>query len=341
MAQTKKCPCKVMQHVLYTCRLFGVIPVTWCHVQDVCTFRLSYVWLVYSVSIMTAMLVHLIVFTDFSKFSKITHITIFLNNVVDLIYLNLVIILCLCNVIRTSSYVKYLNQASRVIREVDMCASVCALLVWVGWLTIGLCCAWIVAHVAVLWFLSVTETDTSSFSALLSKAFQNYTVVFTIFITCVMNTVIGTLACFEKLTRTCLKYTSVHPLKTIVETNNIRDFLGLVKYEICKENHSVPRRLYNLLPGEQVEYLRKLHEDICLAVYQYNCSLNPQLLFGIVSILIILVVQLYSVIVHIGFEEATPETNRIYLLNCMSVVIHSLGLLIIFKNVQQYKNMVI
>lgn len=284
----------------------------------------------------------IIFFCDGSKFLNIKYITVLLNNIMDVLYIGLVIVLIICNAIRCKSFVKYLNQISKVMKEVDLCRSVCSLMVVVGWITIGVCYAWIAVELAVFLFLHISESFNTGygFTFFVSKFIHFYTAVYTIFIVCVMNTIIGTLACFEKLTRSCLRYTAVHPLKTIVETNNFRDFLGIVSYELCKDDHPVPPRLSKLSTAEQVEYLRRLHEDICLVVYQYNSCLNPQLLCGIVIILIILVVQLYSVIVHLGFEASTPQTNAIFVLNCMSVFIHAAGLFVIFRNTQQYKNMV-
>lgn len=340
--ERKPCPCKIMEHILYTSRLFGIVPVTWNHIQDACTYQLSYKWLVYSLCLLIAVLTQLVLFADSNKFTNVKYITVLLNNILDVMYLALVIILALCNVFRCKSFVKYLNQASKVMNEVDLCRSGSTLTVFIGWCTVGGCVGWMFLQTAVLGFLSLSENYSTSntISFAITKLIQNYTAIYTVFIVCIMNTIITTLACFEKLTRSCLKYTPVHPLKSIVETNNIRDFLGIVKYEICKEDHPIPTKLYKLPPAEIVEYLRRLHEDVCLIAYQYNGCLNPQLLCGIVIALIVLIVQMYSVIVHLGFEASTRETNMVFVLNCMTILIHAVGLFIIFKSTQQYKNMV-
>lgn len=339
----KPCPCKVMEHILYISRIFGIVPLTWRHMHDNCTFKLSYLWLMYSICLLIAVATQLAVFTKVSKFTNIKFITVLLNNIVDVMYLVLIIVLIICNILRSKNFVKYFNQVSKVIKEVNMCRSVGNLTIFVGWSTVGSCIGWIVLQTAVLCYLHFSDSYTTTeniISFFLSKFVQSYTAIYAIFIACIMNTIIGTLACFEKLIRSCLKYTPVHPLKTIVETNNIRDFLGVIKYELCKENHPIPIKMSKFSAAELVEYLRRLHEDICLVVYEYNNCLNPQLLCGIVTALIVLIVQLYSVIVHLGFEIATQETSMVFILNCMSVFIHSIGLFIIFKNIQQYKNMV-
>lgn len=338
----KPCPCKVIELILYISRIFGIVPLTWRHVQNNCTFELSYLWLMYTVCLLIIVAIHLIFFAEVSKFTNIKFITVLLNNIVDVMYLALIIVLCVCNILRGKKFAKYFNQMAKVIKEVNMCHSVGSLMIVVGWSTVGICVGWIVVQVGVLCFMHFSDNYSTEnfFSFFFSKFVQSHTAVYAIFIAYVMNTIIGTLACFEKLLRSCLKYTPVHPLKTIVETNNTRDFLGIIKYELCKENHSVPAELSKFTSAELVEYLRKLHEDICLVVYEYNSCLNPQLLCGIVIALIVLIVQLYSVIVHLGFEIATQETSMVFILNCMSVFIHSLGLFVIFKNIQHYKNMV-
>lgn len=338
----KPCPCKVMEHILYISRLFGIIPLKWRHVQDNCTFELSYLWLMYASCIPIAIAVQLIFFIEADKFTNIRFITVLLNNIIDVMYLALTIVLITCNVLRSKNFVKYFNQVSKVIKEVNMCHSVANLMIIVGWSIVGSCIVWILLQNSVICFLYFSDSySTDNFiSFFFTKFIQSHTAVYTVFIACIMNTIAGTLACFEKLTRSCLKYTPVHPLKTIVETNNTRDFLGIIKYEMCKESHLIPTKLSKFSPAELVEYLRKLHEDICLVVYDYNTCLNPQLLCGIVTALIVLIVQLYSVIVHLGFEISTQETSMVFILNCMSVFIHAVGLFIIFKNIQQYKNMV-
>lgn len=342
IANAKLCPCKVMEHILYISRLFGIVSLSWRHGQDNCTFELSYLWLMYNVCLLIGVTTHLIFFAKVSKFTNIKFITVLLSNIIDVMYLALIIVLFICNIFRSKNFVKYFNQMSKVIKEVNMCRSVANLMIFVGWSTVGACVGWIVLQVGVLCFLHYSDNYTTEdfFGFFLSKLVQSHTAVYTIFIACVMNTIIGTLACFEKLLRSCLNYTPVHPLKTIVETNNTRDFLGVIKYELCKDNHTLPAKLSKFSSAELVEYLRRLHEDVCLVVYEYNSCLNPQLLCGIVTALIVLIVQLYSVIVHLGFEVATQETSMVFILNCMSVFIHSIGLFIIFKNVQQYKNMV-
>lgn len=341
-SNTKLCPCKILEHILYISRLFGIIPLRWRHVNDRCTFELSYMWLVYTLCLTIAVLIQLIFFAKVEKFTNIKFITVLLNNIVDVMYLALTIVLIACNLLRGKTFVKYYNQVSKVIKEVNMCHSVGNLMIFIGWGIVGSCIVWILLQCAVFSFLYFSNNYALEdfFGLFFTKFIQSHTAVYTIFIACNMNTIAGTLACFEKLTRSCLKYTPVHPLKTIVETNNLRDFLGIIKYEICKENHPLPIKLSKYSPAELVEYLRKLHEDICLVVYDYNTCLNPQLLCGIVTALIVLIVQLYSVIVHLGFEIATQETSMVFILNCMSVLIHSVGLFIIFKNIQQYKNMV-
>lgn len=341
-SQEKLCVCKIMHHMILICKLFGIIPATTHHMHGVCIFNLSRKWIAYSILLIAIVTAQIAYSMDIRKFAKFKHITILLNDITDIMYSALVIVLNLCNIIRSARSVKYLNLASKVMKEVNLCTSVGQLTIKVGWSIIGMGATMISVQFIALGYMNFSEQYQSNFdlNLFINRAIQNYIVVFVISILCAINIVIGSLACFEKLTRSCLKYSPVHPLKTIVETNNVRNFLGFFKYEICKENHPVPAKLSKLMPAEQVEYLRQLHEDICLAVYEYNSCLSPQLLCTIVTLLIVLIVQLYSVIIYLGFDISTPETCTIHVMNCITVTFTSMGLFFLFKNMQHYKNMV-
>jgi hypothetical protein len=151
---------------------------------------------------------------------------------------------------------------------------------------------------------------------------------------------IGILACFEKLTISCLKYTPVHPMKGINETNNTRDFFGLVTYKLCKEEHPCTGKLAKLPQAEVVEFLRILHEDISLVIYEINDCMNPQFLCHTVVELTVLIVQWYAVIVYMAFTFKAPLASSIHVVNCFFVIMHTLGIFLFLKNAQQLKNMV-
>lgn len=133
----------------------------------------------------------------------------------------------------------------------------------------------------------------------------------------------------------------MHPMKTIVETNNYRDFLGIIQFKVCTEEHLLSERLLKLSQVELLEYLRRLHEDISIATYQFNDYLNPQLLLGVVISLVVLIIHIYSIIIYIGFDiTTTPETDMINILNYLSMIMHTMGPFFLFRAAQHYKNIV-
>lgn len=138
-----------------------------------------------------------------------------------------------------------------------------------------------------------------------------------------------------------LRYVPVHPMKTIVETNNFRDFLGIFQFKVCTEDHTLSKKLQKFTQVELLEYLRRLHEDISIATYQFNEYLNPKLLMAVVISLIVLILHIYSIIIYIGFDiSTTPETDMINILNYVSMIMHTMGPFFLFRAAQQYKNIV-
>lgn len=109
---------------------------------------------------------------------------------------------------------------------------------------------------------------------------------------------------------------------------------------MCKDDHRPPPKFAGMTRAEAVEYLRKIHEEFCMAVYQYNDSVNPQLLLCIVGVLVVTIVQIYSVIIYVGFNISTLETRTIHVLNWMSVVTQTFGFFLVLKSAQIYRNMV-
>lgn len=336
------CVCQVMKPVLNVLRILGTMPITWDHKNGVCTFSFSYKWMCVSILYMTAAIMQLLEYMVFDGMSKNRQIIVHLNDITDIIFCVLIVILSTSNLLKCKAFIKFLNKLQIVVEEIEVCYSARKLIINISHaiLTIGFII--IVIQYSTLLYLDYFESEEPHFgwTVYAKRYMQNCIVVFSVFLLCLINLFISLLACFEKLTISCLKYTPVHPLKAISETNNWRDFLGIYKFQICKEQHSRPTKLLKLTQEEVIEYLRCLHEDICSLMHDYNLCLNPQVLVSFITGLLVLIVQLYSVIIYIAYDISAPEAKSIFILNCLNVAVHALGMFLIFKTFQEYENMV-
>lgn len=336
------CVCEIMKPVLNILRILGTMPITWEHKNEVCTFSFSYKWMCVSLLYMTAVLMQLLQYLVFDGMSQNKQIIIRLSDITDIMFCLLIVILSTSNLLRSRAFIKFLNKLQTVVEEIEVCYSARKLIINISYAILSLGSLIIVIQYSTLFYLDYFESERTHFgwSVYAKRFMQNCILVFSVSLLCLINVLISLLACFEKLTISCLKYTPVHPLKAISETNNWRDFLGVYRFQICKELHTRPTKLLKLTQEEMIEYLRCLHEDICSLMHDYNLCLNPQVLVSFITALLVLIVQLYSVIIYIAYDISSPETKSIFILNCLNVTVHAAGLFLIFKNFQEYENMV-
>ncbi|XP_044270123.1 uncharacterized protein LOC123014891 [Tribolium madens] len=336
------CFCKMLRPLLYVGRFLGFLPLAVEHQGGKCVFKKSITFICLSLVIIGVLAFQVFNSIDFFHLTKTKSLPILLNNITDAIYGVYIIILIAINLYRFPRWVKTLNKFPLVLKEGIFCQSAMKIVQKIVWYILGTTVVAIVFQVSLLTFLHFSQTYQTDFdyNFFINKLLQNISFIFYVIFFTVISIFIGILACFEKLTISCLKYTPVHPMKGINETNNTRDFLGLVTYKLCKEEHPCSGRLAKLPQAEVVEFLRILHEDISLVIYEVNDCLNPQFLCHTVVELTVLIVQWYAVIVYMAFTFKAPLASSIHVVNCFFVVVHTLGIFLFLKNAQQLKNMI-
>lgn len=114
----------------------------------------------------------------------------------------------------------------------------------------------------------------------------------------------------------------------------------MIKYQLCKNKHECGAKLSKLSQPELIEYLRCLHEEISLVMYDINACMNPQFLCHMVVELTVLIVHWYAVIIYMAYDFLTPVASSIHFLNVLFVVLHTFGLFSFLKHAQQLQNMV-
>lgn len=337
------CLCKTISPVLNFTRLAGFLPITWSHQSDgKCIFRASLPWLLYSIFITCLYTFQVFNSVNFGELTAKKSLPILLNDITDAIYGVYIIILTVTNFARYPKWVMALNEMHEIFRDGMFCTSARKVVIKLqyGFIAIHLAMVVFVIIVLSLLHFSVSFQTNFDYNIIINKVLQNVPLLFYIMFFTMAAVFVGILACFEKLTISCLNYTPVHPLKDIDETNNVRDFFGVIDYQICKGHHRSNAVISKLSSPEIVEHLRILHEDISLSIYQMNACMNPQFLFHTVVELTVLIIYWYAVIAYIAYDFKAPLGKTIHVLNCFFVTVHSVALFLFLKNAQQLKNMV-
>lgn len=337
------CLCKTIAPVLYVCRFVGFLPITWTHnANGKCVFARSLVWLLYSFIITSLYVFQVGNSVDFMNLTGKKSLPVLLNDITDAIYGIYIIILTATSFFRYPKWVKTLNEMDEIFRDGIFCNSARKVVTRLQYGFIVIIIGIIVLITTLLSLLHFSDSYKTNFNynIIINKMLQTIPFMFYILFFTMIAVYVGILVCFEKLTISCLKYAPVHPLKDIDETNNMGDFFGIIDYRICKGQHTSNHVLMKLLPPEIVEHLRILHEDISLSIYKMNACMNPQFLFHTVVELTVLIIHWYAVIAYIAYDFESPFGRTIHVLNCLFVIMHTIGLFLFLKNAQHLKNMV-
>ncbi|KAJ8971917.1 hypothetical protein NQ314_000489, partial [Rhamnusium bicolor] len=335
------CLCKTLSPVLQLSRFLGLFPITWIHKDDKCVFKKSLLWSIYTLMITCLYIYQVGSSVDFLNMTKKKSLLILLNNVTNAIYGIYVIILTLISFIGQSKWIKTLNELLPILKNGLFCRSSMKTVIFVQYGFITLLVIVIILEASFLSWLHLSENyHTLGIDIYVNRILQIVQFVFYVLVFTIISMIIGILACFEKLTISALRYVPVHPMKGIDETNNERDFLGIIHYQLCKGEHPCSTKLLKLSCAELVEHLRILHEDISICIYKFNSCLNPQFLFHTVVELAVLIIHWYAVIAYIAYNFKNPYAPTIHVLNCLFVVLHTIGVFLFLKNAQHLKNMV-
>ncbi|CAH0545678.1 unnamed protein product [Brassicogethes aeneus] len=341
-SKNKICFCKSISPVLTVCRFVGIFPGTWTHKDGNCVYEKSWFWMTYSIFIYMLYIFQLLQSVDFPKLTSRKSLPIFLDDITDAIYGIYVIILAVTCFVRFPKWLTTLNKLTVLLKDGLYCQSAKQVVLKLQYCFV---CTQILALTllsSVLAYLHYSDHYKTNFDfrILINKGIQIVPFVLYLQFFTIVAVFIGVLGCFEKLTMSCLKYTPVHPMKGIDESNNVKDFFGFINYEVCKQKHLCNGRLLKLPPPQVVEHLRILHEEISLSTYDMNSCFNPQFLIHAVVELTVLIITWYAVIAYIAYDFKSPYAKTIQILNCGFVTMHTLGLFLFLKNAQELKNMV-
>lgn len=230
--EDKPCACKLTAPLIQVARLWSAIPLTYSHTDQACIFSISHRWMAFSVVQILIILGLLIAYLDFGKLSRNRKvILIYLNDVIVLLYAILSVTIHVFSFIRTTKFVKFLNMLDKVVRELRPCRSVCEHVMKMHYTLTFAAVATVTLQYSTLVYLNYSEEYKTNFdyAFFVMRFIHDLDIFWWAILMCVMNLSIGLSACFEKTTASVLEFAQVHPLKAIVETNNVRDIMGLFK----------------------------------------------------------------------------------------------------------------
>ncbi|XP_074038491.1 uncharacterized protein [Leptinotarsa decemlineata] len=336
------CFCKTIRPILYACRFLGLCPILMSHQDGKCVFRKSWPLYIHSVIVSCYFTYEVVTYLDIDKLTHHKSLLPLLDDITNIIYGCYAVLATMVVLLRIPKHVDTLNQLAVVFRDGVFCHSArkVVLLVQYGIISLVLI-AVLMQGGALLWLHSSASYETNfTIGGMLLRLTQNVTFLFYAQFCTYISVIVGTLACFEKLTLSSLGYIPVHPTEGVDESNNTRSFMGIIPIKLCKGEHPRPVKFSFLNAGGVLEHLRIAHEEISLCIYSYNESMNPFFLLHIIVELVLLIVHWYAVIVFVVYSFNSTEADAIHLLNCLFVLLHTWGLFAFLKNAQHMKNMI-
>lgn len=336
------CLCKTIEPILITVRLLGLCPITWEHENYQCTYKKSLLWTFYTFFISCFYIFVVASAVNFEKITNSKCLIIILSEVTNAINGFYIILLLFVAYLRFPKWIAAFTRLSKALQNGLYCQSARTISIKTQYGYIVLFFVILLVRIAILVGLHVSRSYQISFNYTdflyrgiqdMAYAFQTQFIGFIIFIS-------GTLACFEKLTKNLLRYTSMHPTKNIDASNFSTDFLGVVNFKLCKGTHVASGKIVRETPTYKIEYLRILHEELSLCIYAFNDAMNPQFLLHTVVELTVLIIHWYAVVAYFVYTFKDPAAPAIHVINCYYVFVHSSGLFLFLKNAQLIKNLV-
>lgn len=322
------CLCKSVRTILILCRLFGLCPVSWKHVNECCFFSYSVFWIIYSSCLAIFFIYYLsqTVVTQF-KYSVdrvvVTEYVSAINGNILSLFITAMIVL---NIIRVKKIAAILNKSAELSNYDLLCPSNLKVLkLYQFLLLLSFNIMYVVQYVAIFTLNIMADYDTNwTHERLLLPVLQDTTMLFSIFVGLICHIISTLLTCYEKIMMISLEFVPFHPMPNFDETRENRTLLHFYKYQRCKGCHLKKTTINN--PLQRVEILKQLYKKTRDCVAAANEAFNPQLVAYMILEILSLVLQWFLVITFFTIEHPTPKQYTINFFNWMFVGIHMLNL---------------
>ena len=337
--KTQMCFCRCISPSLTVARVLGFFPIMTYHKNGTCIFQKSNYWICYSV------LVNLMIFVGTGFNTELCYLysggetkSTYLNLtetsiIVNYIYVSL---LMMVNTIQTPSYVKAFNSIAPVIRKGLFCQKIRRIILKTEYILIGLC---LIASssplfvVCYYWIFGYTRYNVTFYLNLL---IHNYTILSHVIHNVVTSILYALLSCLQKMMIIHLNY---RPLRTSDEheLQNKVQILNITISKGCGEDHIDKN---NLKSHEWMDYLRQLHEHVCVIQKKMNNSLNPQLLICLLFECTTIVINCYSLVLFYLYSASRTKSYVMHSINYVFLISHVGGLVTFLNNEQKIENLV-
>lgn len=340
----KFCLCDSLKITLYICRIFGLCPISWKHIEGKCVFSISKIWILYSLLLAGIEIFHFINNALTMKISFVNDrklIIEYISIINDNISTITIVLMMLLNIFRVKKLVKMYNKCSSLSKRDLLCESNLRINKMVHMIfVVAFTILYIVQYVAIFMLNMMDNFDTNwTHTRLLMPIVQNTPLLFSVLvgITCAIFTTM--LTCYEKIMMLHLKFTPVHPMPDFDETCQSSTILGVYTYKKCKNCHKLPNDI-TLNKLQVVEYLKWLHEKIRDCVELANVVFSPHMLVYMTFEIIALVLHWYTVIVYFTTTVPEPTESTVNFFNWLFVTVHSTALFIFLDKAQNVETAV-
>lgn len=330
----KSCLCKSVQSTIILCRLFGLCPITWKHVDSICFYRRSIFWMIYSLICFILLIYYLIItlptkceHTTFNSKIMLEYISAVNHNIstifiASMIFFNVVKAQKIAQVFNSCSELKRNDLICKVTLKVHKVFHIGVLMLFSG--------LYLMQYAAIIILNIMDSFDTNwSSKRLLQPFLHNTPLLFGFFVATICVIIQGMLTCYEKVMMINLNFIPVHPAPNFDETCEHRSLFFFYKYERCKDCHKVQLPYLDQL--DKVHALKKLHEKIMDCVSVVNSAFSPQLVIFMALEILALVVHWYLVILYFTIKEKSPEQSTINFFNWLFVLVQTWSLFLFLK----------
>lgn len=225
------CVCKAIRPGVILCRCFGLFPITSQHFEGRCVFRISKIWLVYSILTILFLVFRLVYATDVLEILNIADnrpLHAILSSINDIIFATYITLLTIFCSLRAPKFVKTLNNIAPLMNDGLLCESARKVILSLQYcILIFMLLIVAIQYVAIMWLHFSESYETNfDYKIYINRLSQNISFVFYVMFFFVCGILMGLFGCFEKLMSSCLKFSPVHPMQEIDESNNEYEFLG-------------------------------------------------------------------------------------------------------------------
>lgn len=225
------CLCTSVNITLFVCRLFGLCPIRWTHIDGKCVYSVSKLWLLYSLitaGVHTFHFVYTVIHMKINLVNDRKLIIEYISIINDNISTIIIVLMILLNIFRIKHLIKMYNKCSSLSKRDLLCQSNLRINRILNiFFNVVFAILYLSQYVAIFTMNMSDSFDTNwSHTRLLMPVIQNTPILFSGLVAASCNIFSTLLTCYEKLMMLYLKFTPVHPLPGFDETSEARTVLG-------------------------------------------------------------------------------------------------------------------